>query len=147
MQEFAAVLPQAKGKIMPFAWPAVLNLGHLNPIPHKYRSNRKSRMRLQKIKSNSGPQAADDVTRLQTSFNVLENITALRNRRWRLFDLQYPLLFGYIMFSLFILPPAPLIKTGGLVALAVLLLMPITSQFFVPSLPIWTYLLYFFSSR
>lgn len=147
MQEFAAVLPQAKAKLLPFAWPAILNLGHLNPIPHKYRPSRKSRMRLQKIKSNSGPQAADDVTRLQTSFNVLESITALRSRRWRIYDLQYLVLFGYIIFSLSILPPAPLIKTGALVALSVLLLMPITSQFFVPSLPIWTYLLYFFSSR
>lgn len=148
MQEFAAALPQAKAKLnLPFAWPAVLSLGHLNPIPPKYRPSRKSRMRLQKIKSNSGPQAADDVTRLQTSFNVLDSITALRNRRWRVYDLQYLVLFGYTIFSLSILPPAPLIKTGALVATSILLLMPITGQFFVPSMPIWTYLLYFFSSR
>jgi hypothetical protein len=55
--------------------------------------------------------------------------------------------FGFIFFSLAILPSAPFIKTGGLAVLAVLLLMPATQQFFLPSLSIWTYLLYFFSSR
>jgi len=147
MQEFAAVLPQPKAKLLPFAWPAALNLEELNPIPHKYRPSRKTRMRLQKIKSNTGVPPADDITRLQTSFNVLEGVTALRQRRWRIYDLQHLLVLGIMMFSLFILPSAPLIKTGGLVVLGMLLLMPITSQFFLPSLPIWVYLLYFFSSR
>jgi len=147
MQEFAAVLPQPKAKLLPFAWPVTLNLAQLNPIPHKYRPSRKTRMRLQKIKSNPGATVADDVTRLQTSFNVLESVAALRRRRWRIYDVQYLVLFGYILFSLFILPSAPLVKTGAVAVLGVLLLMPITQQFFLPSLPIWTYLLYFFSSR
>jgi len=147
MQEFAAVLPQPKAKLLPFAWPVTLNLEKLNPIPHKYRPSRKTRMRLSKIKSNPGAPVSEDVTRLQTSFNVLESVAALRQRRWRIYDLQHLPVFGIIMFSLFILPPAPLIKTGAMVVLGLLLLMPITSQFFLPSLPIWTYLLYFFSSR
>ena len=147
MQEFVAVFPQAKTKLLPFAWPTALNLSQLNPIPQKYRPSRKTRMRLQKIKSNSGPQAADDVTRLETSFNVLDSVNALRRRRWHVYDLQYVLLLGYVMFSLFILPSAPLLKTAALVGGAILLLVPVTSQFFLPGLPIWTYLLYFFSSR
>jgi hypothetical protein len=147
MQEFSAVLPQQKAKLLPFAWPLTLNLAHLNPIPHKYRPSRKTRMRLSKIKSNAGPKAADDVTRLQTSFNVLDSVSALRSRRWRIYDIQYLVVFGYILFSLCILPPAPLVKTGAMVFLGILLLMPVTNQFFLPSLPIWTYLLYFFSSR
>jgi inositol phosphorylceramide synthase catalytic subunit len=147
MQEFAAVLPQPKAKILPFAWPVTLNLEKLNPIPHKYRPSRKTRMRLLKIKSNPGPPVGDDITRLQTSFNVLESIQALRQHRWRIYDLQHLVVFGITMFSLFILPSAPLLKTGAMVVLSLLLLMPITSQFFLPSLPIWTYLLYFFSSR
>jgi hypothetical protein len=147
MQEFNAVLPQPKAKLLPFAWPVALSLEKLNPIPHKYRPSRKTRMRLQKIKSNPGVPATDDITRLQTSFNVLENVAALRRRRWRIYDLQHLVVFGVILFSLFILPSAPLIKTGALVVLGLLLLMPITGQFFLPSLPIWTYLLYFFSSR
>src|SRR4051812_22261962 len=147
MQEFAAVLPQPKAKLLPFVWPVALKLEKLNPIPYKYRPSRKTRMRLQKIKSNMGPQAADDITRLQTSFNVLEGVHALRQRRWHIYDLQHLVVFAIILFSLFILPPAPLVKTGAMIFLGLLLLMPITSQFFVPSLPIWTYLLYFFSSR
>jgi len=147
MQEFAAVLPQPKAKLLPFAWPVALNLEKLNPIPHKYRPSRKTRMRLSKIKSNPGAPVSEDVTRLQTSFNVLESVAALRQRRWRIYDLQHLVVFGIMMFSLFILPSAPLIKTGAMVILGLLLLMPITSQFFLPSLSIWTYLLYFFSSR
>lgn len=150
MQEFAAALPQPKAKLLPFAWPLTLNLADLNPIPRKYRPSRRTRMRLSKIKSKDDAQAsaaADDVTRLQTSFNVLDSITALRRRTWCIYDLQYLVVFGYILFSLCILPPAPLIKTGAMVVLGILLLMPVTRQFFLPSLPIWTYLLYFFSSR
>ncbi|KAK3346757.1 hypothetical protein B0T25DRAFT_461311 [Lasiosphaeria hispida] len=145
MQEFPAVLNQPKGKMLPFAWPGSLNLAKFNPIPHKYRPSRRLR-NLQKIKSNNGPHL-DNVARLQTSFNALESLKALRQRKWQIYDLQYVLLFGFIIFSLCILPPAPLVKTGALVSIGVLLLMPITQQFFLPSLPIWTYLLYFFSSR
>ncbi|KAK5661723.1 hypothetical protein OQA88_9823 [Cercophora sp. LCS_1] len=147
MQEFSAALPQPKANLLPFAWPLSLNLAQLNPIPHKYRPSRKARMRLQKIKSNPGAQSSDDVIRLKTSFNVWESITALRWRRWTVYDLQYLVTLGYIIFSLCILPSAPLTKTGAMIVLGILLLMPITRQFFLPSLPIWTYLLYFFSSR
>jgi len=149
MQEFAAALPQPKAKLLPFAWPLTLNLADLNPIPRKYRPSRKTRMRLSKIKSKDDTPAAgaDDVTKLQTSFNALHSMRALRRRQWSIYDLQYLVVFGYILFSLFILPSAPLVKTGAMVVLGILLLMPITRQFFLPSLPIWTYLLYFFSSR
>lgn len=144
MQESSAVFPQPKAKLLPFAWPAALTLAQLNPIPRKYRPTRRLRMRLQKIRSTPGAQAADEVTRLKASFNVIESVTALRGRRWSLYDLQHFLVFGYILFSLSILPSAPLVKTGAMVVLSLLLLMPISQQFFLPSLPIWTYLLYFF---
>ncbi|KAK3385027.1 hypothetical protein B0H63DRAFT_177212 [Podospora didyma] len=143
MQEFTSFIGQSKPKL-PFPWPGSLTLAQLNPIPQKYRPSRKLRLR-NKAKLEVADQ--EDVTRLQTSFNVLESLEALRRRRWRLSDLQHVVVFVLIIFSLSILPSAPLVKTGALVVLASLLLMPITQQFFLPSLPIWTYLLYFFSSR
>jgi hypothetical protein len=143
MQEFTSFVGQAKPKL-PFAWPGSLNLAQFNPIPQKYRPSRKLRLR-QKAKALAI--SPDDITRIQTSFNVLNSLKALRQHRWRLSDVQHLIVLGYILFSLFIMPSAPLVKTATLVVLAILLLMPITQQFFLPSLPIWTYLLYFFSSR
>ncbi|AEO68018.1 778803de-770e-46fa-9191-8e60e16174fd [Thermothielavioides terrestris] len=148
VQEFPAMLAQAtamKPKLLPLRWPGTL--AQLNPIPHKFRPVRKLRLRLRPHGSSKSQAQADDVTRLQTSFDVRRSLSALRTRRWSLWDLQYLVLFGYIVFSLAILPSAPLLKTGVLVVLGLVLLMPITQQFFLPSLPIWTYLLYFFSSR
>ncbi|KAK3689884.1 hypothetical protein B0T22DRAFT_181470 [Podospora appendiculata] len=141
MQEFVA-LTQAKPKL-PFSLPG-LNIAQLNPIPQKYRPSRRLRLR-QRAKSTGS--ATDDVTTLQTSFDMTESWNKLRHRKWRIYDLQHLVVFALIMFSLFIIPPAPFIKAGVLVVVALLLLMPITQQFFLPSLPIWTYLFYFFSSR
>lgn len=143
VQEFPAIAAQTspmKPKLLPLRWPGTL--AQLNPIPHKYRPGRKLRLRLKPTKSQS-----DDITKLQTSFDPSTTIQALRTRKWSLWDLQHFVTFGFIIFSLAILPSAPFIKTGALAVLTVLLLMPVTQQFFLPSLPIWTYLLYFFSSR
>lgn len=148
LQEFTAILAQAqplKPKLLPLRWPG--SLAQLNPIPHKYRPARKLRLRLRPRAGSKGQDDSDDVTRLQTSFDAWGTLRALRTRKWSLWDLQHMVTFAYILFSLAILPSAPLLKTGVLVVLGVLLLMPITQQFFLPSLPIWTYLLYFFASR
>jgi hypothetical protein len=144
VQEFPAMVAQAsptKPNLLPLRWPTTL--AQLNPIPHKFRpGGRKPRLRLKSTKSQG-----DDITKLQRSFDPWTTVRALRTRRWTLWDLQHVVTFGFIFFSLAILPSAPFIKTGGLAVLAVLLLMPATQQFFLPSLSIWTYLLYFFSSR
>jgi membrane-associated phospholipid phosphatase len=116
-----------------------LSLTQLNPIPQKYRPSRKLRLRQQ--------DQHHDITRLQTSFDVRRSFAALRRHKWRVHDLQYLLVFAVLLFSLSIMPPAPLLKSGVMVILALVLLMPITQQFFLPSLPIWVYLVYFFSSR
>ncbi|KAK4100372.1 PAP2-domain-containing protein [Parathielavia hyrcaniae] len=150
VQEFPALAAQAtaiKPKLLPLRWPGLL--AQLNPIPHKYRPARKLRLRLRSAATTTkkSPDQSHDVTRLQTSFDPSTTLRALRTRRWSLWDLQHLVTFGFIIFSLAILPSAALIKTGVLVLLGVLLLMPVTQQFFLPSLPIWTYLLYFFASR
>ncbi|KAL2194873.1 hypothetical protein P885DRAFT_70903 [Corynascus similis CBS 632.67] len=147
VQEFPAMLGQApamKPKLLPLRWPNTL--AQLNPIPHKYRSARKLRLHL-RGNSRSHQEHPGDITKLQTSFDVKRSLRALQTRRWSLWDLQHVVTLGYILFSLAILPSAPLIKLGVLLVLGLLLLMPVTQQFFLPSLPIWTYLLYFFSSR
>ncbi len=147
VQEFPAIIAQApamKPTLLPLRWPSALTLAQLNPIPQKFRPARKLRLRLRPTKSHEQP---DDITRLQRSWDAWASLKALRTRRWSWWDLQHLTTFGFILFSLAILPPALFLKTAALVVLAVLLLMPITQQFFLPSLPIWTYLLYFFSSR
>lgn len=100
----------------------------------------------QRAKS-AAPAAGNRITSLQTSINIFKSLHDLRRRQWKLRDLHHLVLAAHIAFSLFILPPAPLVKTVVVASLSLLLLMPVTQQFFLPSLPIWTYLLYFFSSR
>ena len=137
MQDFEPILAPAKPKQkkLPFGWPPALKLSTLNPVPQRRRMRRKSTA------------SQDNVTTLKTSFDVWETIKTLQTRKWKIYDLQHFVCLGYILFSLFILPSAPIIKTAVLLALGGLLLMPITQQFFLPSLSIWTYLLYFFASR
>lgn len=145
MQEFTAFLAQPKPKL-PFLWSGSLNLAQFNPIPYKFRPSRRLRMR-QRAKSAAEAKGQDEVTRLNTSFDVLETLRHLRRRQWKLLDLQHLVVAGFLIFCMLITPSAPFIKLGAALAYSVLLLMPITQQFFLPSLPIWTYLIYFFSSR
>ncbi|EAA30690.1 hypothetical protein GE21DRAFT_10430 [Neurospora crassa] len=137
MQDFEPILAPAKPKQkkLPFGWPPALKLSTLNPVPQRRRLRRKSTA------------SQDNVAALKTSFDVWESIKSLQTRKWKIYDIQHVVCLGFILFSLFILPSAPIIKTAVLLALGGLLLMPITQQFFLPSLPIWTYLLYFFASR
>ena len=144
MQEFNAFLAQPTPKL-PFLWSGPLNLAQFNPIPYKFRPSRKLRMR-QRARS-AAEARQDDVTRLNTSFDVLESLRHLRRRQWKLLDLQHAIIAGFLVFCMVITPSAPFIKLALALAYSMLLLMPITQQFFLPSLPIWTYLIYFFSSR
>lgn len=140
MQEFTSFKARPK---LPFLWPGSINLAKLNPIPHRYRPSRR-RSRQKQRESYSG---TSDVTALQTSFNVLDSVRAIRRHRWSISDIQYVALAGFLIFSLAITPPAPVIKTLVIIGTLLVLFMPITRQFFLPSLPIWTYLTYFFCSR
>jgi len=135
-------LLQGKHKLLPFTIPGTLNLARLNPIPHRYRPGRR-RFR----QKHNLAYSHDDITSLQTSLNVLESVRAIRNHRWTVFDLQYPFLASLVLFCLYIAPPAPILKTLGALAGILILMMPATQQFFLPSLTIWTWLLYFFCSR
>ncbi|CAI4217536.1 unnamed protein product [Parascedosporium putredinis] len=137
MQDMASLF--TKPKLLPFTVPATLNLAKLNPIPHRYRRRIRSRQRFYS--------RADEITRLKSSFNVLETIRAVQRHKWTLHDLQYVVL-AFVGISSLIMAPAPaFLKLLALVGGTLLILMPITSQFFFPGLPIWVYLVYFFCSR
>lgn len=89
-----------------------------------------------------------DVTTLNTSFSIEDSIRRLRRRKWSVFDIQYLVLASITISCLWIIEPAaPILKTAAFLGYMLLLLMPATNQFFLPSWPIWVYLLFFFSSR
>lgn len=126
-----------------FKWPVPLDLAALNPVAAirqgRKRSNSKAKARFP---------GHENVAALQTSFSVSQSVRALRRHKWSWFDLQYIFLASLCTASLFIIGVhAPLIKTAAALGYTLLLFMPATRQFFLPSWPIWTYLLYFFSSR
>ncbi|CAK7222260.1 Phosphatidylinositol:ceramide phosphoinositol transferase (IPC synthase) [Sporothrix bragantina] len=145
---------------MSFLWPAAEALAQWNPIPRKYRpskSRRKQKPRLSvsapPSRFSSSPQAGNgkgqshSVAALQRSFNPADGIRTLRRHRWNIYDVQHLITVCFVLFS-FIIAPIPIIVDIGIVAgYSLLVLMPATRQFFLPSLPIWTYLFYFFSSR
>lgn len=159
MQDFGGVLSQSTPK-MSFLWPAAAALAQWNPIPRKYRPGRSRRKQKPRLSVSappsrfaSSPQAGSgkasvvNVASLQRSFNPADGLRTLRRHRWNIYDLQHLITVAFVLFS-FIIAPIPIIVDLGIVAgYSLLVLMPATRQFFLPSLPIWTYLFYFFSSR
>ena len=121
---------------MPFSWPSIPN-----PIPRRVRRRLRS-----KFRSSQSP--ASSIAHIQTSFDPSDTIRALRAHKWSVYDGQYLILIIIAIFSLSVSQaPGPLLKTGAASALILALLMPITRQFFLPALPIFTWLLFFFNAR
>lgn len=118
-------------------------------LTHNLAFNRSHAKASRHPRSSSKPRhlAADDITKLNMSFSPAQGIQDLRNHKWKPSDLQYAVLAFLSLFSLYITPSAPIIKTLALCASALILLIPATRQFALPSSPIWVWLLYFFSSR
>jgi hypothetical protein len=121
---------------MPFSWPSIPN-----PIPRRYRRRLRS-----KFRSVTSP--ASNITNIETSFNPKDTIRALRTHRWSVYDAKYLILIIIAVFSLSISQaPGPLMKTAAASLLMLALLMPATRQFFLPFLPIATWLVFFFNAR
>ncbi len=121
---------------IPFAWPSIPN-----PIPRRMRRRLRSKFRARQSPASS-------IASLETSFSPSDTIRALRRHRWSYYDGQYLILIILAIFSLSVSQaPGPLVKTGAATALIVALLVPITRQFFLPVLPIFTWLLFFFNAR
>ena len=121
-----------------FSWP----LNFSNPLPHKYRAHKLR----SKLRARQSP--ASSIASVQTSFSPFITLRALKAHKWSIYDAQYLFLIALGIFTLSISPsPSPLLKTGAVALLVAALLVPVTSQFFFPFLPILTWLVFFFSCR
>ncbi|KAI1080875.1 PAP2-domain-containing protein [Whalleya microplaca] len=127
-----------------FDWRAQLSPTKLNAIPGRYFFGR----RHSHPKQPREPSPQKGIAALQTSFRITDSFESLRTRKWSVFDVQYAVLASLTIFSIWIIEPSsPVIKILVSLGYTTLLFMPVTRQFFLPSWPIWAYLLYFFSSR
>ena len=110
-------------------------------VPHRLRRKLKSR-----IRSRQSP--ASSVSSVETSFNPADTLHALREHDWSYHDAQYLLLFLLALFALSIIETyGPLFKTAVVILLLTVLVLPVTRQFFLPFLPIATWLVFFYSCR
>ncbi|KAI5462304.1 hypothetical protein BGZ63DRAFT_354583 [Mariannaea sp. PMI_226] len=139
MNDFSASL-SGKPKLQ-LLWPEHFNLPFLNTGPQRYRIGRA------RSKSRARAHGLEDITSLKTSFNAWDGVRDLQRHKYRTSDLQYVFLVLVALFSFWVSPPAPGLKTLALMGGVWFALMPATRQFFLPSLAIWVWLLYFFCSR
>lgn len=124
---------------LPRALPSLRLLVPLK-IRRKWRST-KSRI-------HSGVSPSSSLTVLQTSFSPAGTISALRQHQWSAYDAQYLLLALVGIFCLCIVEmPGPMVKTGISALLMISLILPVTRQFFLPSLPIFGWLVLFYSCK
>jgi hypothetical protein len=121
----------------PFSWPISFPIR----IPHRYRVHKLR----SKLRARQSP--ASSVASVEVSFSPIVTLRKLRAYKWSLYDGQYLFLLTLGIFALSISPSGPLLKTGATTLLVAALIIPATSQFFFPFLPILTWLIFFFSAR
>ena len=115
---------------LPFSWPSSIPA----LIPHRMRRKLRS-----KVRSRQSP--ASSFASLETSISPADTLQALRSHRWSFYDGQYVILVILGIFTLCIIPaPGPLVKTGASTLLLASLIIPATRQFFLPLLPVITWL-------
>lgn len=108
-------------------------------IPHRIRRKFRS-----KVRSRQSPTSS--VTELKTSLHPADTLIALRRHKWSLWDGQYLVLTVLGIFSLCMIPsPGPFVKTAVATLLLTSLILPLTCQFFLPFLPIITWLVWFYA--
>lgn len=119
-------------------WPTV-PMGAV--LPHRFRRKIRSTLR-------SGSSPASSIGQLQTSIDPADTLKALRSHQWSVYDAQYLLIvvIGLFCFSV-IEVPGPLLKTLIATLLLASLTIPLTRQFFLPLLPVLTYLILFYSCK
>lgn len=145
MQDLNTFPIQAKPKLpLPhLQWPGALKI----KIPHTFRPGSSGKRSRSKKPRKQYYDESSSITGLQTSFNPMDGVRTIRRHRWHWLDIQYPALAGFMILSLVIAPMPIFIKIAAPLLSILVCLMPATRQFFLPSMPIWIYLLYFFSSR
>ncbi|KAK7036683.1 Phosphatidylinositol:ceramide phosphoinositol transferase (IPC synthase) [Paramarasmius palmivorus] len=87
------------------------------------------------------------VNRLDKSLSPQKTIQKVQNHTFTASDAVYIFHLGLASFWIYLLPLHILFKLAVIVLFATALLIPLTSQFFLPAIPVFTYLLSFFSSR
>ncbi|KAG8162270.1 hypothetical protein KVR01_008035 [Diaporthe batatas] len=146
MHDANSFLGQAKPKlhIPHLQWPRALNIA----IPEHFRpaSSRSKRSRSKKPWRHPY-RDSNTVTRLQRSFNPLDGVRACRRHRLCWSDIQWVALAALMIFSVTIAPMPLFFKIAIPMVSLLVCLMPATRQFFMPSMSIWVYLIYFFCSR
>ena len=121
---------------LPFSWPPSIP----TIIPHRIRRKLRS-----KVRSRQSP-STSSFGQLHTSFSPADTLGALRKHRWSFYDGQYLILIILGIFSLCIIPsPGPLVKTALATLIITALILPVTRQFLLPSLAIWSWLIFFYA--
>jgi hypothetical protein len=118
---------------MAFWWPSLPSI-----IPHRLRRRIRSRLR-------QGASPASSLASLQTSFDPFDAVKSLRQHRWTRWDLQYIMMVVLLSFSAYIIQmPGPFLKSIVGLLLCTGLVLPITRQFVLPCMPIFTWLIFFY---
>ncbi|KAF2721041.1 aureobasidin resistance protein Aur1 [Polychaeton citri CBS 116435] len=126
-------------KIPSVSWPHMPAL-----LPHRLR--RKFRSTRSKIRSRATPTSS--ITSLNTSWNPADTLKSLRTHQWSVFDAQYIFLAILATFSLCVIQsPGPMVKTLVATLIMLSLILPITRQFFLPALPVFGWLIFFYSCQ
>lgn len=99
------------------------------------------------LRIRAGARNASELTTISFSIRPGHTIDALRTHKWQRNDLQWVLLSGLLLFAFSIAEAPILFKLAFAALLSIVLLVPITSQFFLPFLPVATWLIFFFSCR
>lgn len=121
--------------LLPFSWPPSIPA----IIPHRIRRRLRS-----KVRSRQSPSTS--FGHLQTSYSPADTIESLRLHRWSFYDGQYLILIILGIFSLCIIPsPGPLVKTALATLIIAALILPVSRQFLLPSLAIWSWLVFFYA--
>lgn len=122
---------------IPFTWPSIPSF----VVPHRMRRKLRSQLR-----SRQSP--ASSLASLQTSWSPKDTIRSLRSHRWSFYDGQYLVLLILGIFSLCVIEtPGALAKTTVSTLLIISLILPISRQFFLPFLPIASWLVLFYAAR
>ena len=119
----------------PVTWSSIPSL-----LPHRIR--RKFRSTRSKLRSRVTPTSS--ITSLETSFDPSHTLRALRTHQWSFYDGQYLVLAFFGIFTLCVEQSlGPLTKTAVATLLMTSLIIPVTRQFFLPLLPVLTWLTFF----
>lgn len=91
---------------------------------------------------------SSSIASLQTSFSPLDTLRSLQAHQWTAYDGQYLIIMVLGIFSLCVIEnPGPLVKTAIATLLLASVVIPITRQFFLPFLPLLTYLIFFYACQ